>query len=30
MTELGGEAEIVDYIESWALNSNKCFAVMRP
>ena len=30
MTELGAGAEIVDYIESWALNSNKCFAVMRP
>lgn len=30
MTELGADVEIVDYMESWVLNSNKCFAVMRP
>ena len=30
MTELGAGVEIVDYMESYVLNSNKCFAVMRP
>ena len=30
MTELGAEVEVVDYMESYVLNSNKCFAVMRP
>jgi hypothetical protein len=27
MAELGRSAEIVDYVESWVFNSNKCFAV---
>ena len=26
MNELGLEAQVVDYIETWVLNSNKCFA----
>ena len=30
MTELGADVEIVDYMESYVLNSNKCFAIMRP
>jgi hypothetical protein len=27
MAELGRSAEIVDYVESWVFNSNKCIAV---
>jgi hypothetical protein len=27
MTELGKTAEIVDYAETYLVNSNKCFAV---
>jgi hypothetical protein len=23
-------AEIVDYVESWIFNSDKCFAIFRP
>jgi hypothetical protein len=30
MSEIGAKVEIVDYIESYVMNSNKCFAVMRP
>jgi hypothetical protein len=29
MAELGRKAEIVDYIESYVFNSNKCFALFR-
>ena len=29
MTELGKKAEIIDYTESYVLNSNKCFAVFE-
>ena len=29
MAEIGGKAEVVDYMESYVLNSNKCF-VMFP
>jgi Catalytic LigB subunit of aromatic ring-opening dioxygenase len=30
MSELGHKAEIVDYVETYILNSNKCFAVFHP
>jgi len=30
MHELGRKAEIVDYVESYIFNSDKCFAVFRP
>ncbi|MBI4241061.1 MAG: extradiol ring-cleavage dioxygenase [Candidatus Rokubacteria bacterium] len=30
MAELGRTARIVDYVESWVFNSNKCFAVFEP
>lgn len=30
MTELGQEPEIVDFVESYVFNSNKCFAVFPP
>lgn len=30
MAELGRAARIVDYVESWVFNSNKCFAVFPP
>lgn len=30
MSEIGAKAEIVDYLESYVMNSNKCFAVLRP
>ena len=30
MHELGRRAEIVDYVESYIFNSDKCFAVFRP
>jgi Catalytic LigB subunit of aromatic ring-opening dioxygenase len=30
MTALGRRAEIVDYVESWLFNSDKCFALFRP
>lgn len=30
MHELGRKAEIVDYVESYVFNSDKCFAVFRP
>ena len=30
MHELGRRAEIVDYVESYVFNSDKCFAVFRP
>jgi hypothetical protein len=30
MHELGQKAEIVDYVESYVFNSNKCFAIFRP
>lgn len=30
MQELGRKAEIVDYVESYVFNSNKCFAIFRP
>ena len=26
----GYEAEIVDYLETYIFNSNKCFALLRP
>jgi hypothetical protein len=26
MAEVGSNAEVIDYIETWILNSNKCFA----
>jgi hypothetical protein len=29
MSEIGARAQIVDYLESYILNSNKCFAVFR-
>jgi hypothetical protein len=29
MTALGRNAEIIDYIESYLFNSNKCFALFR-
>ena len=30
MEELGRKAEVVDYIETYAFNSNKCLALFRP
>ena len=30
MHALGREPEIVDYVESWIFNSDKCFAIFRP
>lgn len=30
MAELGRAARIIDYVESWVFNSNKCFAVFAP
>ena len=30
MAELNRKAEIIDYVESYIFNSNKCFAVFRP
>jgi len=30
MSELGYKAEVVDYIESYVFNSNKCLALFRP
>ncbi len=30
MEELGRKAEILDYVETYVLNSNKCLAVFRP
>lgn len=30
MSEIGARVEIIDYMESYVMNSNKCFAVMRP
>jgi hypothetical protein len=30
MHALGREPEIVDYVESWIFNSDKCFALFRP
>jgi hypothetical protein len=30
MHELGRKAEIVDYVESYIFNSDKCFAIFRP
>jgi hypothetical protein len=30
MSELGHRAEIVDYVETYILNSDKCFAVFQP
>jgi hypothetical protein len=30
MAELGRTARIVDYVETWVFNSNKCFAVFAP
>lgn len=30
MHALGRRAEIVDYVESWIFNSDKCFAIFRP
>lgn len=30
MHQLGRKAEIVDYVESYVLNSDKCFAIFRP
>lgn len=30
MHELGQRAEIVDYVESYVFNSDKCFAIFRP
>src|SRR5712691_7547114 len=30
MTELGQEPRIIDYVESYVFNSNKCFAVFPP
>lgn len=29
MTEIGAKAEIVDYAETYVLNSNKCYAILR-
>jgi hypothetical protein len=29
MHALGQRAEIVDYVESWIFNSDKCFAIFR-
>jgi len=30
MHELQREPEIIDYVESYIFNSDKCFAVFRP
>ncbi|MBI4611663.1 MAG: extradiol ring-cleavage dioxygenase [Candidatus Rokubacteria bacterium] len=30
MAELGRAARIVDYVETWVFNSNKCFAIFPP
>jgi hypothetical protein len=30
MTELKLQVEVIDYVESYVFNSNKCFAVFRP
>jgi hypothetical protein len=30
MTEMQREPEIIDYVESYIFNSDKCFAVFRP
>ena len=30
MTELKLQVEVIDYVESYIFNSNKCFAVFRP
>jgi hypothetical protein len=30
MEALGRKAEIIDYVESYLFNSNKCFALFRP
>lgn len=30
MEELGRKPEIIDWVESWVCNSNKCFALFRP
>ena len=30
MEELGRKPEIVDYVETWIFNSNKCLAIFRP
>ena len=30
MSEIGSQVEIIDYMESYVMNSNKCFAVFRP
>jgi hypothetical protein len=30
MEELSYKAEIVDYVETYVLNSNKCLAIFRP
>lgn len=30
MSEFGAKVEIFDYLESYVMNSNKCFAVLRP
>jgi hypothetical protein len=30
MHALGRRAEIVDYVESWVFNSDKCFAIFKP
>ena len=29
MVEIGARTRVVDYVESWVLNSNKCFAVFE-
>ena len=30
LEELGRKPEIIDWVESWICNSNKCFALFRP
>jgi len=30
MDALGRKPEIIDYVESYLFNSNKCFALFRP